>query len=99
MCYQVNSYTAELWKNDLHVLQKKDQLKYSPPIAKIVGVVTEVMWPQSSAMGGCGHGGYVYVCVIIARHRTRANLVVKSNSRETHFRVVLVYKLLVTMSA
>jgi len=28
----------------------------------------------------------------------RANLVVKSNSRETHFRVVLVYKLLVTMS-
>jgi len=70
-----------------------DQLKHSPPIAKIVGVVTEVV--AASAMGGCGHGGYVYVRVTIARQRTRANLVVKSNSRETHFRVVLVYKLLV----
>ena len=41
----------------------------------------------ASAMGGCGHGGYGYVRY---RQRARANLVVKSNSRATHFRVVLV---------
>ena len=28
-----------------------DQLKYSPPIAKKVGVVTEVMWPQARWVG------------------------------------------------
>jgi len=28
-----------------------DQLKYSPPIAKKVGVVTEVMWPQARWAG------------------------------------------------
>ena len=42
-------------------------------------------------MGGCGHGGYVSLLILAACAR-------KSNSRETHFRVVLVYKLLVTMS-
>ena len=41
---------------------------------------------------------YVRVATCIVRQRARANLVVKSNSRETHFRVVLVYKLLATMS-
>jgi len=28
------------------------------PIAKKVGAVTEVMWPQASAMGECGHGSH-----------------------------------------
>jgi len=32
-------------------LFSRDQLKYSPPIAKKVGVVTEVMWPQARWVG------------------------------------------------
>ena len=29
----------------------EEQLEYWPPIAKKVGVVTEVMWPQARWMG------------------------------------------------
>ena len=47
----------------------------------------------ASAMGGCGHRGHATLSVVCARKFGG-----KSNSRESHFRVVLVYKLLVTMS-
>jgi len=40
-----------------------DQLKYSPPIAKRVGVVTEVMWPQAWWMGVVTE--VVYMCTYV----------------------------------
>ena len=37
--------------SSVFMTNKTDQLKYSPPIAKKVGVVTEVMWPQARWVG------------------------------------------------
>jgi len=66
---------------------------------------TEI-FASNSEKSGSGHGsrvaarrkrdGWVWSRRLCGS--VRANLVVKSNSRETHFRVVLVYKLLVTLS-
>jgi len=49
-----------------------DQLKYSPPIAKKVGVVTKVMWPQARWVGVVTEVMYyVYVRVAIGSVRAR----------------------------